>query len=1325
MSFLPSSSQSRFTQHHTSDSADQARQGQQQRPPHNPENTPTPPLLHQPARPPSSPLDAGWVFDESNGPSVLPHQEATLLESLRYQLNQIESPLNNQLDAIVHFFDSLKKSEKDLKRILSTYPTAPALKQLQGRLSVFLVDFNTALQLQASRPQLGPIHFTHEQIQTVCQGLAVCAPPTRGLLFNKQHATSTALQGLTDTLLTRAMALGLPEALQANGEVLDILNWLSRGLKAGVLAASEPIDRCFEKSLVLIADWTGGDQCHQLLTDHNLGRCAVQLSTLIKHTRIDLLAPSPNDLRNEESPTTKEAPTNGELLQNSILNLCSPAVLKRLIAAPVDTVSLLNVCNTVKDAIDKKVLAAHDPLLLPALEQLVKAISGLPESELIGTDSDCRPLANFSNFLRELAEHEVNHKQVFQAALSMLDPACKKLIDCINSDAFKDAYPDSQALSNLISFVKLCDKRLALKNETSTASATTTSSTTYTSSPEQSELIHAGTRLTAGVVEYEASYFSHPAALSGLLAGLAYLWQRNLVPLTPAMRALTLDLLNQIAHTKNGTWNVQSKKVVLPALRGLLQLEVITYETDAAQSALRHLLPASVSRTGLITLKHISNENKRLGAIEEVVTALPMAVHDVAHKKESTSTATTTTTTTNTTAAINDTASKIIPGLTALRTDPPLFTNLNSKPKRKDSSLLGSHASSSSSTSNSMAAKPFQEPKKTARHTTKAFNHSPPIVINRTPTVQELANKEREKNEALKKTEEKKATEKRAREKNQYAKKQAIPARAGKSAPAKGQNMLGQAILNGQANLVTQQFRQQTTWSDKEIVAVLDAVMGGIELIDTGIVEALDVFITAVKAARNEAGTVVLTDYFKKNPSGYAGVQALLVNHNLLAVKVEPKKSEDFRLKINRAKTPEQLLALLDSLTETDWNNHEITESLSKRLDLLPAMGAFLFNYSSASENRSQTMAKLLKLPIGEKLALKKDEYGHNLLQTTIKIDKLDVAGILLGMPSAAVQAAAVDKYGMNALMFAAHLGHMNIVERLLAMPSAAMYAASKTKDGWNALMLAASKGHSDCVECLLAMPSAALQAAALNKNGGNALMFAADLGHTGIVKRLLAMPSAAMQAAAKTKDGTNALMLAAEKGHIHIVEHLLAMPSAAAQAAEANKEGANALLLAADQGHTGIVDCLLAMPSAAMQAAVATKDGWNALMLAAEKGHVHIVKHLLAMPSAAAQAAAANKEGMNALMLAAHEDHAGVVELLLSMPSADAQAAAANKYGVNALMHAAQEGRKDIVERLLAMPSAAAQANAVDKDGQNALQIAKKYGFDAIVTLLTPYAVI
>lgn len=1175
MSYLPSSSQSRFTQHHTSDSTDQARQGQQQLPPHNPENTPTPPLLHQPARPPSSPLDAGWVFDESNGPSVLPHHEATLLESLRYQLNQIESPLDNQLDAIVHFFDSLKKSERDLKRILSTYPTPPALKQLQGRLSVFLVDFNIALQLQTSRPQLGPMHFTHEQIQTVCQGLAVCAPPTRGLLFNKQHATFTALQGLTDTLLTRAMALGLPEALQANGEVLDILNWLSRGLKAGVLAASEPIDRCFEKSLVLIADWTGGDQCHQLLTDHNLGRCAVQLATLINHTRIDLLAPSPNDLRNEESPTTKEAPTNGELLQNSILNLCSPAVLKRLIAAPVDTVSLLNVCNTVKDAIDKKVLAAHDPLLLPALEQLVKAISGLPESELIGTDSDCRPLANFSNFLRELAEHEVNHKQVFQAALSMLDPACKKLIDCINSDAFKDAYPDSQALSNLISFVKLCDKRLALKNDTSTASATTTSSTTYTRSPEQSELIHAGTRLTAGVVEYGASYFSHPAALSGLLAGLAYLWQRNLVPLTPAMRALTLDLLNQIAHTKNGTWNVQSKKVVLPALRGLLQLEVITYETDAAQSALRHLLPASVSRTGLITLKHISNENKRLGAIEEVVTALPMAVHAEATNRVTTATAATTTTAT-TTATIKSTSStKIPPGLTTIQTTPPLVTNLNSKSKRKDSSLLGSHASSSRSTSNSMAAKPFQEPKKTARHTAKAFNHSPPIVINRTPTVQELVNKEREKNEALKKAEEKKSAEKRAREKNQPAKKQAIPARAGKSAPAKGQNMLGQAILNGQANLVTQQFRQQPTWSDKEIVAVLDAVMGGIELIDTGIIEALDVFITAVKAARNEAGTVVLTDYFKKNPPGYAGVQALLVNQNLLAVKVEPKNNEDFKLKINRPKTPEQLLALLDSLTETDWNNHEITESLSKRLDLLPAMGEFLFNYSSATENRIQTIAKLLQLPIGEKLALKKDEYGHNLLQTAIKIDKLDVAGILLGIPSAAVQAAAVDKYGMNALMHAAHSGNTDIVERLLAMPSAAAQVAVASKDGWNALMLAAEKGYIHTVKHLLAMPSAAAQAAAANNEGMNALMLAAHEDRAGVVELLLSMPSADAQAAAANKNGVNALMLAAQQGRTDIVERLLAMPSATAQANVVGVNGQNALQIAKKYGFDAIVNLL------------------------------------------------------------------------------------------------------------------------------------------------------
>lgn len=50
------------------------------------------------------------------------------------------------------------------------------------------------------------------------------------------------------------MALGLPDALQANGEVLDILNWLSRALKAGLLIPSAAIDWCFEKALVLILE---------------------------------------------------------------------------------------------------------------------------------------------------------------------------------------------------------------------------------------------------------------------------------------------------------------------------------------------------------------------------------------------------------------------------------------------------------------------------------------------------------------------------------------------------------------------------------------------------------------------------------------------------------------------------------------------------------------------------------------------------------------------------------------------------------------------------------------------------------------------------------------------------------------------------------------------------------------------------------------------------------------------------------------------------------------------------------------------------------------
>lgn len=1199
MSFRPSSQSSSsphsFTPTHTF--AHHGGQGSQHSPPNGHSNGNSPRLHNKQARSSEARYEESDMWrTESDEIAGLPEHYAQLLRALRGHIDGIKPPLGQQLGAIVAVFATLKKNENDIKNLLRYYPNAPELAHCKNSLSRLISHFHTAFAASGPSTRLDPQSLTNVQIQIICQGLAVCAPSTSGLLFETEKITVSALQSLTEALLTSAMAQGLPDAVQANGELLDILNWVSRGLKAELLTATDPINRCFEKSLVLLEEWTAGDQCYQLLTDHNLGRCAVQLSTIINFTKIDLLGSEAASLQDLESSAEKKVktdnegtaghePTNGERLQSSILNLCSPAVLNRLLAKPVDTVSLLNVCNAVKDAINQRVLAVHDPLLLPALDQLVKAIAGLSEYELIGKEWDCRPLANFSNFLRGLAEDEVNQQPVFQTVLTMFDLACKNMISCINGDMFKEAYPDSQALSNLISFVKICDKRLQQRSviaSTTAATTTATSTSNNHSAIDQAELISAGTRLIAGVLVYEARAFSKAHAISGLLAGLAYLWQRNLVLVTPAMKVLVHDLLDQIKQTRARAWQDKSKKVVLPALRDLLQLGVIEDE-GVAQAALVRLMPASIGRTGRITLKHITNENKRLGAIDDVVIPLPIALHVaiVAIVKPAKSA----TPTMTTTSLASGAPTKAIPGLTLIQPAPPVFTKLPSK--------LNSTASVK------LSSKPeWQNARKTAKPIPLESAHNSPSVSIRAKALP--SSKPAAKPISKEKPQQ---TQKQADSpsvKHKTAKVHATPDRQGKVAPHHTHTALSRAILAGQATAVVQQFGKKPTWSEKEIVAVLDTVMGGLDLIDTEIIKALRVFFTAVKDPRQEAGTSVLTNYFNNHPTSFAGLQALLVEQNLVKVKIDLETLG-----------ADEALDYLDALTENEWKNKQETAKVSKLLDKRMAAGQSLM-IVAANNNRPEIIGRLLQLPIGEKLAL------------------------------------TATAEGLTPLICAAEKGHAIIVDLLLAHESAEAQATAVNKDQWNALMFASENGRADIVKLLLAHDSAEVQATAVNLQNNNALMIAAKNGHADIVELLLAMDSAAAQSTLVNKDfQSNALMIAAEKGYTDIVKLLLAHASAEAQATAVNKDQKNALMFAAGNGRTDIARMLLATESADTQATMVSQYQSNALIYAVRNGHTDIVELLLQLKSASLQLKVVNARGMNALEIAKSEQFDAIVVLL------------------------------------------------------------------------------
>lgn len=1262
--FQSSFSNNQQAANYTNNSAGHRGQGQQQNAPA--ANAGAPRMQNQPR--PASPLESGWIGPDASaaefatdfatesvadcGESAsLPDHLGQTLRALRDQINAIKPPLGEKLDALVAIFASLKGDESEIRQVLTRYPHSDLLAQCQRSLTRLITWLAAAAKTSAptsgpaSNPtcQLISASMTKEQIQTFCQGLAVCLPSTGEQLFKSD--IKSQLQILTDTLLTNAMAQGLPEAVQANGEVLDILNWLSRGLKAGLLEATEPINLCFKESLVLFDDWTGGDQCHQLLSDHNLGRCAVQIATILSHTGIDLRAASPVKLTTlseqpKQSPEAERTLTYGELVQRCVLQLCAPTVLARLASAPAETVSLLNICNTVKDVIDKKLLAVTDPQLLPALNELVKVIGKLSHNDLIGSDRDCRPLSNFSNFLRTLAEHVDNDPVVLAQVLPLLGTACDHLIDCVNGDAFTAAWPGSQPLSNLISFVKICDKMSGRRAAADSAVTTTTSSTARTTSSTANQLLtpqalsEAGHRLTEGVLWYGATAFTKPETLSGLLAGLAYLWRRNLVTVAAETQALMLTLLVQVGQTEKG-WSNESRRTILPALSALLNLNKVTLEQ--AQPALQRLLQPARGAVS-VSAQQIANEIKRLGIVEEKIDALA-AVPLRAKSSASTTKSATTSTATSTA----DGQSKVIPGLTSIQPTPLTTASITTN-------------TSSSTTTNSAKGRntDWQKATKTIKPVpiqAETIAHSSPtlIVLPKTNVSSVLDSPSRKPaTQAANKGAQQQTRSKtdKALVKKQPTKKSTVPVSKGKGKAAPGNKLtnLSQAILKGQASAVSEQFGQHT-WSEQEIVAVLHGVMNEIDLIDKKIIEALGVFFSAVKHAKQAAGTAVLKNYFYKHPTEFAGLQALLVEQNLAT----------FKQTFETIQTAAQLLDYIDALAEDEWNDKQQMAKVSDNLERLIAQGDNML-LEAVENNRTASATRLLKLPISEKLAINGEKNGRLPLMVAVFNGNIAILKLLLAMPTGAAQTLAVDFNQTNALMYAAHFGRIDMIKLLLAMPTGAQQTLAKDLSKSNALMIAVNKQNVNIVRLLLAMPTVTAQVQAVKMNGENLLMAATQNGNADIVRMLLAKDLDGQQANFTGNEfGVNALMIAAQNGNTNIVQMLMATPTATAQAKKTDKAGKNALMAASQNGHVDIVKLLLSTDQDGQQAnATESHYGVNALMFAAQYGHLEIVKLLLATPTGAAQAKTMDPEGVNALKAAERGGHQDIVQLLLAVSKGD-----------------------------------------------------------------------
>ncbi len=1300
-----------------------------------------------------------------SGVSELPPRCQNLISSLRYGLGQLRPPLTNELGAIVALFDSLKHNEADLITLLEQSFDSSAVAALRSDLIRFLGDFAKALQSTDNSTTLAIDTFQPADIQSICRGLAVCVPSAAPSLFgvSRQVSLSASVQTITHQLLNRALTLGLPDAVSANDELLGILNWVSRGLKAGLLVNSTEITTLFRQSLVLIADWTSGNQAKSLLSNHNLGRCAVQIATVINYIPLD-----PQE-KLSDSPTEQE--TWSDLLQRCVLNLCSPAVLARLTDHSSDTIPLLNICNTVKDALDRGRLSSTNAGLQQSLTRLVHTISRLPYANLIGEDGKCRALSNFSNFLRTLCEYRVSNQPLFAQSLPCLTAACNHLIGCIDDPLFDEATPGSQSLSNLISFVKLCDKRLTetskavttttTTNTTATTRTTTTTTTTADRTPKrtatraqtasavgavQSELpgtdpslsrqilVRVAQRLVATLIGPSISPAHTASALGGLIAGLAYLWQRNLVPRTPALQAYADQLVAQASGLPAQDWTDRSRRVLLPALLGMLK-SAMTSEHEL-QPLLNHLVSPQ-SQGVPLTLLDLQQAMKGLNVVEEVIEPLPpQPILEVAPREVLRP-------------GRRELADKerIIPGLTKPRQEP------QAKPFEL-ASLYGRRTADSPGipTVSGMPGTPvshdWQAPRKIAKPVTsdrsefQAFSIaepvSEPVVVVRaspgktnatTTTVPSAPSAAKVQPQAA----QKKSTAAASPQPKAAAQKPAAkPVKGKQRAQGAGKSERGQtstvppalqkivtALVNGNTRELATQLEERAARKARDVIECLKAVQHEVVFYEANQTEALDQFLSSVWASLEGGERKELREYFYFNPPQTHAIASPLFK---LAICVDLRNvdPDDVKLQTLLFAAEQGLDKVVSDLVNKASKGSALTAGLRDGENALMI---------AAKNGHAAVVTALMK---DEKTAVAqvsvKNKYEANALMIAAQMGHVAVVEELMKHEkTAGEQATAKQKDGWNALMAAAGGGHVAVVAALMTHEKTAVeQATAKNKSGANALMLAADKGHVEVVTALMSHEkTAGEQATAKNKDGTNALMLAAKNGHAAVVTALMKDEKTAVeQANAKNKDGANALMFAAYMGHVDVVTALMSHEKTAVEQATAkNKEGTNALMFAAGEGHVAVVAELMKHEKTAVaQVSVKNKYEANALMLAADKGHVEVVKALMSHEKTAEeQATAKNNYGWNALMVAAQNKHVAVVAALMTHEeTAEEQATAQNQKGLNALITAAWQGHVAVVTELMAhKKTAVAQATATTQRGANALKIAAENGHLAVVTEL------
>lgn len=434
-------------------------------------------------------------------------------------------------------------------------------------------------------------------VEAICLGLTAFAPTKAGPPYparsDLMDQACRALDGITSKLLTFVNQHGA--ASMGYGQMLTVHNWISRGCKAKLLEAGSGCmqeakvfsEEVFNEFLRLASVWDSDGRRFMRLNEHDLGKTAAELKTMLDH---ELVAFSDKEaslarvfawLSSEQAFTVLLAAEHGVGL-SSLFSL-----FKRILEVGASPAK-----STTDPGVVQPPSPAGSDLLAALCRQMINSIGFMSPGRLLLSDG--RFLAACANLLRAMHESGLPCGWSVEQRLEFAGTGRRLLNMVASADPASLSSFSMQTLTNLVSFIKAWHKheRQAIDTAGSTcekfAETPGKPDKRHVSPAAALTLIKHAAKQIAAVLQSKLAELTTQEAVGGLLRGLSYLRRARLVEFT-----LADSLLNKLASAVAavGAWPRGHAIEVAKCLYALYGRNV--YEWDALQPAFSALMGSS------------------------------------------------------------------------------------------------------------------------------------------------------------------------------------------------------------------------------------------------------------------------------------------------------------------------------------------------------------------------------------------------------------------------------------------------------------------------------------------------------------------------------------------------------------------------------------------------------------------------------------------------------------------------------------------------------------------------------------------------------------